>query len=314
MRCEKTLYVVYAFCLLYIISFFAGVDQHGCRIIVLTGPSCAGKSTLARFMQTDFPFDEWHIISFGLFRQQMLLEKAKQLELVPLDYFNNNNILLDQEVQKNIGVCEKSIAEQKKYAWDMAFNECDILFAEHVRMLTHENKNLIIDVPLYKKNTFSQLACSLQNCELFFVLVHVSFECLAERVLQRSCKTNTDYRYINQVAYRYALYYRSGEIASDDTLDAISVEAIRNFVVKWTSEQENFVFLSTKEDLADDIVRRLNAENYKKIFLIPRLQYDYVLDTSKYTPQECAVKVRCAWLKHRSISKFFANKADVLMD
>ena len=260
------------------------------KIIVMTGPSCAGKSTLSEIFKKIFFAEDWYVINFGTFRLQILNDKAKELDLVSQDYINENNIILDQEVQKRLIKLGENDVQQKRDAWNQVFDLCDSIFFQYLDDLCKIHKNILIDIPLYSKNTFSCLLNSkLKNYNTFFVFVHVPFEKLLERVDKRNKRNNDkEYRYMNQVIYRYFLYYRVVLQKNNRTLEEFSKTLLKKNIVEWTQEKKYFVTLPTSYELADYILGSLKFDQ-EKMFLEPKLNYDCIIDTNKYTPEDAAL-------------------------
>lgn len=283
--------------------------------VLLTGPSSAGKSSLAYALKESFPAQEWCIINFGEYRGDLLLQGAKRLGLVPADYVNVNNIVLDCDVQKFLATLDVVTAAEKLTKWGEVFNDCDRCFVEYLRACYTQQGNLIIDVPLYKKGELlSLLQQRLREFRLFFVFVHVPFNLLHQRVTERNeQKGEHEFRFLNQVIFRYFCYYHLEEQPTTRSLGYIEKNDLQASIMQWTMGSPSFVKIPSGATLFEEIVKRCEFRN-KTMCLTPRLLYDYVIDTSVYNPLEGAKNLYEALQESYEQSQFFENQTDDLIE
>ncbi|MCL4380222.1 AAA family ATPase, partial [Candidatus Dependentiae bacterium] len=248
-----------------IITFFyiIAASVSACQIfpgscVLLTGPSSAGKSSLAHALKESFPAQEWCILNFGEYRRDLLLQGAKRLELIPADYVNINNIVLDCDVQKFLATLDVVTAAEKLTKWREVFSDCDRRFVEYLRECCTRQENLIIDVPLYKKGELlSLLQQGLKYFKLFFVFVHVPFNLLYQRVTERNeQKSEHEFRYLNQVIFRYFCYYHLEEQLTTRSLGCIEKNDLQAFITQWTMSVPSFVKIPSGITLFEEIVKR----------------------------------------------------------
>ena len=277
-------------------------------IVILTGPSCAGKSTLSKSLTKLYPELKLHVVNLGSFRYPILLSKAKELDLVAVNYESYNNILLDHEVQKNLLLLNEKEASLIKNKWKEAFEICNEQFIKYIMDLTAQNKNLILDVPIHQKDLLQLLQQKLNGKKILFALVHLPFNCLLDRLKKRNNKLE-DYRYINQVIYKYFLYYKLKKY-SENFLEKINFQDLENKIIKWTSENPTFTTFPTKQELIEKIKNFLNFKE-NKTYLIPSLKYDLVINTSTLSPKQAAKLLKNKILIQDTKKVFFDNDCTI---
>ncbi|KKR97181.1 MAG: hypothetical protein UU47_C0002G0053 [candidate division TM6 bacterium GW2011_GWE2_41_16] len=284
-------------------------------VIVITGPSCAGKTSISNIFQKHFCTEQWLTISMtNSYRIQYLLLMAKMFHFVAEDFVTQNGIVLDQAVRTYLSKLDHEDERKKKtQLWESFRDEGERIFIRFLEMLLIEgNKKIVVDIPVFKKCTLDLLKESLKNEDVIFVLVHTSFKDTIGRVYQRNKILNSvdssEYRYANQVICRYFSYYFSIPQKDDATVETFSLQSLHDLIVSKDVDAECLPQMPMDKELFQYIISQIHIFDQKNIYLKPRLHYDCVINTSVMSSYDAALVIRSVSKKQHAQSNLFANE------
>ena len=92
------------------------------------------------------------------------------------------------------------------------------------------------------------------------------------------------------VALRFGDTYKARKSDEEESLGVLSRQEIEMAykVPAGALQQERRMFEKTKSDL----IKSFGLKNKKSVCIVPKLKYDCVVDTSKYSSLECARKIK----------------------
>ncbi len=284
-----------AFFLSMALFFFKNVEAQ--PIIVLLGPSSAGKSSLAQALQRELANDI-KIISYDHFRLQRLIEEGKKYALLPIDYQESNIFIMFAFLKAAI-ISRPDFEQKKLFIWFReTLGAIDKLFYQHV-LAVSSTKKVLVDGFVVKQEQFDfmQQVLGTKNC--FYVFVHISLTKIASRVCSRnSMGCAESYRGINRVLYFYPEQYTaisfegSGDFLTQEIVNAIVSESASLF------QEDGFPCGVSLANFLNQTFGLSDASS--TILLQPRWPVDFCVDTS-VNSSEVSAQLVCEALKLKDL-------------
>lgn len=199
-------------------------------------------------------------------------------------------------------VSELFLEQQKRPLPEAEFlarirESCDVMYAK-IRALVAEGRNVVLDTVLSGlegEKSVQYTLKQLENLPLSFVLMHCPLRVLVERINQRNKKAlqehnPKDVRSIGTALSQFGHIYMPRKNETEVFLGVLSRNDVEHAceVSKKEFAGDGKRFESFKEWL----LAQLGVKDKEMVTLTTRLPYDYIVDTSKHTPHECALKIK----------------------
>ena len=312
---NPTLYLIFhAFFIFWDINSFVHAKVLP-DIIILNGSSNAGKSSLAKSLQG--LLKNYLVVSYDSFREFYLIPKAKELELIPSDYIFKTIPIFFDDIKNFLEENDASTKAGKTTLWNSIIDSFDEKFYEHIATLALEEKKIIVDAIIFKKEQIKYIK-RLPQDKLSVVFVHIPLEHMIARINKRNSSGNIkEFRYINRILFYYPFYYRikpknSGDFTIETTVSAIHETVSCAACLPCLSPR-----FKNGSPLSEHILKAWELRDrspQEKIFLVPRLTYDCCVDTEKYSPEDAALEIITVLGKKNSPSSLFATDAEEIIN
>lgn len=231
------------------------------RLIVIDGASSSGKTSMIEHLMNELD-SSYQCIAVDTFVSPIFIEQQK-VNLPEKEFFERVDLQIDAMI-------------------------------ESVKNLVLSGKNIILDTVLCglkgEEHVKKQLT-PLQELHPTIILVHCPLLKLVERVKLRNKKAlqenrPQDQRSIGTVLYQFGNIYKLQKDHMKKLIDKASFNDIERAceLAKYEWDTNILLFQQFKEWLRF----QLGIDDEKVVELTTRLEYDFIIDTSKNTSRECA--------------------------
>ncbi len=274
-------------------------------VIILNGSPSAGKSSIAKQLQILYP--NFSIVSYDLERVSSFVSKAKSLKLIPENYVCTNLLVFFEDIRKSL----KNISDKKTIKeWRTFIDSFDDEFYENINQLALKGKKIIVDTIIFDDKQIKSVK-KIEPKNLFTVFIHASLEKIIERINKRnSYNDSQEMRFANRILFFYPNYYKAKLEADELTFkDCISLNRLENIILNNNSLTETA--FPTGNKLLEHFIKSLEINDVIKnnnVFLVPKYEYDFVVDTSDISIEEVSLAIRKALdCFNNSESKIYAK-------
>jgi chloramphenicol 3-O-phosphotransferase len=244
---------------------FSRIIKKQGHVIIFDGASSAGKSSVIKELMPLLD-NSYRCIAIDDFVTQVFLEQQK-LKLPEKEFIARVN------KQSN-------------------------LMYDKIRLLVTQGKNVILDTVLSGlegEKSIRDAFEKLNYIKKVMVLVHCPLPVLVERMRQRNAKAlqenrPQDERSIGTAINQFGHIYKSRTKETDISLETISRKEVELACV--ATKKEFNSNLNRFEQFKEWLLTQLLVKDKEEVTLTTRLKYDCIIDTSKYTTQESAKKIK----------------------
>lgn len=234
------------------------------RVIIIDGASCSGKSSVIK---------------------QLMPMLDNSYEYVAVDDFVSE-VFLEQRT--------RNLSEQE--FMQKIIQQCDVMYSK-IRELIANGKNVILDTVLSGLEGEKSVAETLKKLNVMnpvLILVHCPLPVLTKRIQNRNKQAAKDNkpdeeRSAGTALSQFGYIFRPTASKNETTFSLVSrndVETACEVAKKeWGNNVKKF------EEFKTWLLSQLGAAD-NEVSLTTRLNYDYAVDTSKHTSQECAQAIR----------------------
>jgi uridine kinase len=286
--------------LLLFITYYSFNFSH--QLIILTGSSCSGKSSIAHHLLHYYP--DGCIEKLDDFRKDFLQPYIK--DLIYAEYNYTTFTVFFEDFKKNL----QSLSEQNKSARLKQFNQLsadmDEKFYDYIK-LKSEKHTIIVDTILFADT--NKYIKKFPSEKLSVIFVHVPFKDIINRVKSRSSSASES-RYINRILYFYPSFYTIISNNGQEVLDTVTIDQIEQCCIQSASLLNSKLF-PAKLKLAQEIVKKFKIKMLDKQLtygFVPTLQYDLTINSAGQTPQKSAEDIyQFMRTKKDAVSAFTRN-------
>lgn len=169
---------------------------------------------------------------------------------------------------------------------------------DQIRSLVVQGKKVLLDTVLSglkgEKSIQEQMS-QLKNLPITLILVHCPLPELVERIGKRNKKAlqenkPEELRTMGTALQQFGYIYRAKKDNPESSLGTISRKEIESACEmakgEWEKHTERF------EEFKQWLLEQLGLQDKNDVTLTTRLTYNYIVDTSKNNPEECALKIK----------------------
>jgi hypothetical protein len=272
--------------ILYILLGAQSMNATG-KLIFLYGTGSAGKSSINQCLQKLLIDIDAVFVSVDEIAWKPLIEQAKILNLIndQMSTHDQYYIMMQHMDMLNAGCDDQWIVHLKR-------------FYDKVKQLTLKHQYVIVDTVLYVDGDLDTqyFLEQMRDISKFCVLVYAPQDTIAQRIVLRN--TGSVMTQKRDVMYAMGcfcdLYIPVSEKNSIRlfTLPELekALEIIRNYWIECgMSEQSIEKKLTELKNLYE---AKFFANQYDSVFIAPRFDYDMMVNTGKFSSQECAQQIK----------------------
>jgi len=170
-----------------------------------------------------------------------------------------------------------------------------------VRQHIDDGKVVINENAWVSQEEMDECGRELRGCNIVRVFVHSSLDSIFERVIKRNReKEEVEHRVITLPFKFFSEMYRVTKTKIDSFVDTLNTHTVTNLMEKLRTEfervkdsyhrhwyQEAEEFFSSEESFRN----HFHLDMQEQVEITPKLPFDYCVDTSKKTAEECASQV-----------------------
>lgn len=271
---------------LFVTMYSGAMDTHS--IVVLNGSSCAGKSSIAYHLQQKMGTG-WIVIGYDDFRRNFFTQHHKTLQLLPDDYEYTEVPMFFDDVKKYLSL----LNEQEKLAKEELvcdfYKKANSEFYKHISEMS-QTQSVIVDTIILSQQQKNMMEKQL-NSNMTTVFVHVPLANIIDRIAKRNASSANEARYANRVLSIYPDFYMLNKDEKGYFEGHISKQEIES-AVEGSLILPSSLNFPTGKALSKKIVEKFGLQDsidQQAAKLIPRLSYDYIVDTSVATSEQCAL-------------------------
>jgi len=249
--------------LIFTLTIFAFINVRPGKIIILNGMSSAGKSTIAK---------------------KLVVLLGKSYQTISLDDF-----IADVFVQQTkIKLPQKEFLKKVRQQTDAMY--------EQIRKITSLGKNVVLDTLLSglegEKDVMRNVA-KLKGFGVTLILIHCPLSDIMKRLNSRNKKAELEKKQKDMrsmvVALKIKDVYRTRKRKSEIYIGSLSRKEIdlAYQAVKTESPENTKLFQQIKQNL----LTHFELDTKKSVKLTPQLRYDYIIDTSKNSAEQCVKQI-----------------------
>ncbi len=270
-------------------------------IIFLNGTSSAGKSSITRELQSILG-RSFVVVSTDTFLMDALVEEAYSRGLLKR---SDPKPRTAKEIKKLINALPKKQASVMYGDFKQIVIANNHAMYAHVAHLACQGWHVIIDHVMTFDDDIKDCLQTLGAFDVFFVLAHCPLGELVRRVYQRnSSQDKAEKRTLDSVLGHYAQVHCPG--SKDDFLEIISYEQMSYYI---DLVRSSFPTVKLFSEFKEFVIRYLELDQCKYVYLCPSLAYDYVINTGNKNPHTCAQSIAQALHKAGgNYSAFAENK------
>ncbi len=228
-------------------------------MILFDGTSCAGKTSICKLLSHNVP-TSYHYIALDDFITDVF-EEQKQNPL-PFNEF--------------IATCNKRT--ESMYV--------------HIGTMVHRGNNVLCDTTLTcledTTSTYRWFKI-IKNINNVMILVYCPFDAVVKRLQQRNHHARIqnqprNSRITSVVLRQFHAMFKAHRDKTEFTIDELSRANVdRAFELV----RDDFADAQEFESLRKEIFKKFGLHNRNKVFIAPRLSYDYVINTHHYPVEDC---------------------------
>lgn len=242
---------------------------HQGSMILFDGTSCAGKTSICEYLSQNITIP-YHYIALDDFITEVFEEQKQNPQ--PFDEF--------------IATCNQRT--ESMYV--------------HIGTMVHRGNNVLCDTTL----TCLENATStyrwfkiIKNINNVMILVYCPFDAVVKRLQQRNHHAKIlnqpkNSRITSVVLRQFDAMFKAHQDKTESTIDELSRARIEQ---AFELVRDDFADAHEFENLREEIIGKFGLHNRKKVFISPRLKYDYIINTHHYPVEDC-VKIISEHLLH----------------
>jgi len=190
-------------------AFVVGMEEANNfpQIFFLNGPSSSGKTTLALQLQHALQPHAYYIKSYDEFRENDLVKRVKENNLVPDNYVFTTVHTLFEDVNSAINNT-KDIDEQLllRTLWVTSIEASSKAFYEHIHAAASQGNKLIVDTVVMNEQLQKQME-TLRIYTMCTVFTRITLDTLKERIAKRNLSDSPkEHRSLERIMRVYPLY------------------------------------------------------------------------------------------------------------
>lgn len=228
-------------------------------MILFDGTSCAGKTSICRLFchKIEHPY---HYVALDDFITEVF--EAQKQNPLPFDEF--------------IATCNK--LTESMYV--------------HIGTMVHRGNNVLCDTTLTcledVTSTYRWFKI-IKNINNVMILVYCPFDAVVKRLQQRNHHARTlnqpqNSRITSVVLRQFDAMFKAHQDKTEFTIDELSRSHIEQ---AFELVRDDFADAQEFENLRTEIIGKFGLCNRKRVFISPRLNYDYILNTDRYPIEDC---------------------------
>jgi chloramphenicol 3-O-phosphotransferase len=241
------------------VSQVASSDQQQGTLLLFDGTSCAGKTSICKNMK-DSNTTPFHYIALDDFITDIFEEQK----------------LRPRPLQEFITICNK---------------QTELMYLHIDAMISHGH-NILCDTTL----TCLENAAStnrwfkiINNINNKLILVYCPFDILVKRLQHRNHHARIEHQLHNSriasiVVRQFTAMFKARSYKHGLIIDELSRNQIEN---AFELVRDDFANADQFASIRTEIMHKLGLFDHKKIFISPRIFYDYIINTHLYPVEQC---------------------------
>jgi uridine kinase len=264
------------------------------KIILLYGTSSAGKSSINRHLKNLLVDVDAVFVSVDEISWKPLIEQAKIFNLI------NDQMPKEEQyriMMQHIDMLDVACGDQ----WVVCLKN----FYDKVKQLALTHEYVVLDTVFYVDGDADAqyFLEQMRDIPKFCVLVYAPQDVIAQRVVQRNTGMVVEQK--RDVVYALTCLYDLYVPVSTEQ-DSIGVLTKQEVERAWKIIENYWIEFGMSEQSIEKKITELKnlyeakffANQYDSVFIAPRFDYDMMVNTAKFSSQECAEQIKEAFLAH----------------